>query len=219
MKKVLFVAGCLFGMSAMAGEAAPAPTPVKPGTSVQNDTKQQQGQHQSSDSTAMAVGGGGGQGGAAINAGNNQYVVFNSPEEQTSHTNVHYSGSQKIHNVPSVGGPPLTSSNDTCMGSTSGSVNVAGFGGSYGTTWTDENCVMLKNSREMWNMGFRAAALARMCMDGMNREAFELTDLECPQAKKERETSQARTAVNANVEEPGLTDPIARRRLGYKPLQ
>lgn len=215
-KNLLIVAGCLFGMSAMAGEAAPAPTPVKPGTSVQNSAKQQQGQQQSSDSTAVAIGGGGGAGGAAINAGNNQYVVFNSPEEQTSHTNVHYSGSQTVRNVPSVGGPPLTASNDTCMGSTSGSVNVAGFGGSYGTTWTDENCVMLKNSREMWNMGFRAAALARMCMDGMNREAFELTDLECPQAKKEREQNIARPVSKA--EHPEYTDPYVRQRLGLKPL-
>jgi len=43
---------------------------------------------------------------------------------------------------------------------------------------------MLKNSRELWNMGMKSAALARMCMDKKNREALELTGFVCPQAKK-----------------------------------
>lgn len=211
MKKVFsIVAGCLFVAGAMAGELQQAPRPVQAGI----ESQVQQQQQQSSDSAAVAVGGGGGGGGAAINAGNNQYVIFNSPEEQRSY--VEYGGTQTLKNVPSVGGPPLTTSNDTCMGSSSGSVNVAGFGGSYGTTWTDENCVMLKNSREMWNMGFRAAALARMCMDSMNREAFELTDMECPQARREK---QAGAAPAVKVVKPEYTDPIIRERLGLPPLK
>lgn len=39
---------------------------------------------------------------------------------------------------------------------------------------------MLKNAREMWNMGFRGAALARMCMDTRNRSALEATGIACP---------------------------------------
>lgn len=93
---------------------------------------------------------------------------------------------QRIENVPSVDGPPLTSSNDTCMGSISGSVNFAGFGAGAGRTIIDENCVMLKNSRELWNMGMRSAALARMCMDNKNREALEMTGFVCPQTIRDR---------------------------------
>lgn len=76
--------------------------------------------------------------------------------------------------------PPLTSSNDTCMGSTSVGASAVSFGFSAGSTWTDENCVMLKNAREIWNMGFKGAALARLCMDKLNKEALETTGIMCP---------------------------------------
>lgn len=127
----------------------------------------------------------------------------------------------KLRNVPSVSGPPLVSSNDTCMGSSSGSLNVAGFGVGAGTTWTDTNCKMLKNSRELWNMGMKAAALALMCTDPANREALELTDFECPQTKREREAGKTAAAPAG---EPTMasgeryTDPIVRARLGLPPL-
>lgn len=101
-----------------------------------------------------------------------------------------YSGTQTIKNVPNVNGPPLTTSNDTCMGSWSAGVGVAGFGVSGGSTVIDANCVMLKNSREFWNMGLKGAAIARMCMDAKNREALELTDFACPQTERENAIKQ-----------------------------
>lgn len=116
----------------------------------------------------------------ATNSGVNQEINFNSPEKQ----HVEYSGTQTIKNVPSMNAPSLASSNDTCMGSTSGGVAVAGFGLSLGSTWTDKNCTMLKNSRELWNMGMKAASLARMCMDDLNKEALELTGFVCPTKKE-----------------------------------
>lgn len=123
-------------------------------------------------------------------------------------------GTQKIKNTPSVGGPPLTSSNDTCMGSSSGSANGPGFGLSIGTTWTDSNCVMLKNGRELWNMGMKGAAIARLCMDKDNREALEMTGTECPQTTKAKEKANTR----ATAEQQQYTDPIVRDRLGLAPL-
>lgn len=128
----------------------------------------------------------------ASNSGNTQSIIFTSPGESTTtvrheggtRQEVVSSGTARIKNVPSVGGPSLASSNDTCMGSVSGSLNVAGFGGSLGKTYKDDNCVMLKNSRELWNMGMRAAALARMCMDADNRDALEMTGFKCPQTEK-----------------------------------
>ena len=122
------------------------------------------------------------------------------------------SRSQTIKNVPSVNGPPLVSSNDTCMGSASGSVNGPGFGIGIGKTYKDDNCVMLKNSRELWNMGMKAAAMALMCTDAANREALELTGYVCPQTKRDqdRKTSAAPTEQ--------YTDPIVRARLGLPEL-
>lgn len=86
----------------------------------------------------------------------------------------------KIRNTPSMFSPPLVSSNDTCMGSTSGSVAAPGLGIGFGTAWVDENCKMLKNSQALWNMGYRAASIALMCNDDKIKQALEITGYICP---------------------------------------
>ena len=107
---------------------------------------------------------------------------LNSTVSGTSKNIVEYSGTYTLKNVPSVGGPNLTTSNDTCMGSSSGSANGPGFGVSFGTTWTDEHCKRLKMSRELWNKGMKAASLAMDCMDPAARVALEITGSKCPQS-------------------------------------
>lgn len=114
----------------------------------------------------------------AASSSNQQNVNITNPSDVTQR--ITYSGTQTIRNVPNTTGIPLTSSNDTCMGSTSGSVAAPGIGLGFGTTWTDENCKMLKNSRELWNMGLKAAALALLCTDPRNKAAMEATGYECP---------------------------------------
>jgi len=121
----------------------------------------------------------------ASNLGNSQNITFTSPSEVHSVTTI--DGTQTIKNVPSVSGPPLTTSNDTCMGSSSGSANAPGIGISIGSTWTDKNCKMLKNARELWNMGMKGAAMALMCKDPDNREALELTGYVCPSASTKKD--------------------------------
>ena len=145
--------------------------------------------------------------------GNNQAVVFSNPAEVTTNSNVttnstsnntnniitsgtstnivDYKGEYTIKNVPSVSGPQLTTSNDTCMGSSSGSANGPGFGISFGTTWTDEQCKRLKMSRELWNKGMKAASLAIDCMDAGAREALEMTGTKCPQSMTAEERRAA----------------------------
>jgi len=76
----------------------------------------------------------------------------------------------------------LGSADDTCMGSSSGAGQGTGFGFSLGSTWTDENCKMLKNARELKSHGHHAAAKARLCMDNDNALAFELAGEPCPRA-------------------------------------
>lgn len=125
---------------------------------------------------------------------NSQHV----PEVQTINTNSnvsnHQSGTATLKTVPAVYAPALTSSNDTCMGSSSFGAAGVGFGLTIGTTWTDANCVMLKNSREMFNMGMQDASFARLCMDPLNREAIELAGRVCPQTKKEEAAKAAAVA-------------------------
>ena len=66
------------------------------------------------------------------------------------------------------------------MGSTTMGGAGPGFGVSFGTTWTDNNCKMLKNARELHNMGMRAAALTLLCRgDEAIREALEVTGYTC----------------------------------------
>lgn len=86
----------------------------------------------------------------------------------------------------------LTSSNDTCMGSTGIGGQGMTFGFSVGTTWTDNNCIMLKNSREMKNQGHDKAAKARLCMDEDNAIAFELAGTPCPRKLKSTQNAVAK---------------------------
>lgn len=121
---------------------------------------------------------------ATAQQGNEQNINFITPGVTESTQRVKYSGTQTIKNTPSVSGPPLTTSNDTCMGSTSGSVNIAGLGIGGGSTWTDTNCKRLKNARELWNMGMKAASMALLCKDADNKEALEATGFDCSFDKK-----------------------------------
>lgn len=85
----------------------------------------------------------------------------------------------------------LTTSNDTCMGSTGLGVQGMQFGFSIGSTWTDSNCIMLKNSRELKMQGHNKAAKARLCMDSDNAMAFELAGEPCPRALKSTQNAIA----------------------------
>lgn len=108
--------------------------------------------------------------------------------------------------VSSAIAPALAGSNDTCMGSSSLGGSAVAFSFSIGSTWVDQNCVMLKNSREMWNMGFKGAALARLCMDSLNKEALEATGIKCPQRGRAAVSTGARTSV---VDESAWLQPTS----------
>src|ERR1017187_8372150 len=117
MKKTILALALAVSMSAFAVDGN---TGLQMLTSLSNN--QQQQQQQSSIS-------------AAQNAGNAQTVNYITPAQPaTTTTNVNYSGDYTIKNVPSVNGPNLITSNDTCMGSTSGSLNFAGIGIGGGST-------------------------------------------------------------------------------------
>ncbi|VAW59059.1 hypothetical protein MNBD_GAMMA08-739 [hydrothermal vent metagenome] len=59
--------------------------------------------------------------------------------------------------------PALTTSNDTCMGSTSAGAQGLLLGISFGTTWTDDDCITRKDARFVHNAGHRIVALSLMC--------------------------------------------------------
>ena len=150
---------------------------------------------------------------AGLNGSNNFTIEAASIPTATRadvYQHIDSSGTTTLKNTPSVSGPQLTTSNDTCMGSTSGSANVAGIGVGFGTTWTDEHCKRLKASRELWNKGYRAASLAVDCMDPNMKVALELTMTKCPQSMTDEERVTAFTPpVAAQVVRPVSTAPVA----------
>lgn len=104
----------------------------------------------------------------------------------------------------------LTTSNDTCMGSSGVGGQGMSFGFSVGTTWTDSNCILLKNSRELRAQGFSNAAKARLCMDDDNAMAFELAGNPCPQALSSAQTARAKVGEwNAQYASAGTVTPAA----------
>jgi len=70
---------------------------------------------------------------------------------------------------PDAIAPSLTSGNDVCMGSISGSASggngIIGIGIGFGKTYTDENCVRLKNANALLQMGHKGAALALLALN------------------------------------------------------
>lgn len=171
--------------------------------------------------------------------GNTQAVNFNSntPADTTTRSTlnsnqninntgattntVDYRGSYTVKNVPSVNGPNLTTSNDTCMGSTSASANGPGVGISFGTTWTDEHCKRLKMSRELWNKGMKAASLAMDCMDSAAMAALEMTGTKCPQSMtaEERVSAFGPYASPANAAAQVVGQPVAAMTPPMAPMQ
>lgn len=71
--------------------------------------------------------------------------------------------------APDALAPSLTSGNDVCMGSISvggsGSTGIIGFGLAIGKTYTDDNCVRLKNANALLQMGHKDAALALLALN------------------------------------------------------
>lgn len=177
MKKVIVASLCVFSMSAYASGWSTGS--VEPRTVSLPGAQQQQSQSTNQTSTSQANS----SIGQGSNIGNN---VFNTHNE-----------APRIPVATAVA-PAIVSSNDTCMGSSSAGISTVSIGISLGTTWKDDNCVMLKNSRELWNMGLRNAAVARMCMDDLNNDALAVTGIICPdfaahRASKNKPNTVART--------------------------
>jgi len=117
-------------------------------------------------------------GAVAINRGNggNNQLTINNPANTTatvnstvsgtttSNINSRVSGTQTIKSAPSMVAPGLTAAGlETCLGSASGTVSAVGFGIGGGSTYKDEDCTARLDSRTLFAMGLKAAAVARLC--------------------------------------------------------
>lgn len=151
------------------------------------------------------------------NSGGNTMV--GGANSNTSNTNVTVEGdkvtyeAQKRDPVSTAYSAPLTTSNGTCMGSTSAGAQGVGFGVSFGSTWTDTSCDLRYDAEALRAAGLHGAARERLCQKPEIAKAMEAAGTPC------KSTKTAKSAGSVQVaEKVEYTDPIVRARLGLSPL-
>ena len=70
--------------------------------------------------------------------------------------------------------------NDLCTVGASGAVQTQILGISIGSTFTEENCLRLKKSKVLFDMGMKVAAVSVMCQDQQVFDAMMNAGTPCP---------------------------------------
>lgn len=70
--------------------------------------------------------------------------------------------------------------NDLCTIGVAGAVQTQILGISAGKTFTEENCIRLKNAKVMYDMGMKVAAVSIMCQDPKVFDAMMHAGTPCP---------------------------------------
>ena len=73
-----------------------------------------------------------------------------------------------------------TSNSDLCTFGVAGAVQTQILGISTGTQFTDDNCERLKNSKTLYDMGMKVAAVSLMCQDERVFTAMMNAGTPCP---------------------------------------
>jgi hypothetical protein len=72
------------------------------------------------------------------------------------------------------------SNSDLCTIGVAGAVQTQILGISAGTTFTEENCIRLKNAKTLYDMGMKVAAVSVMCQDTKVFDAMMHAGTPCP---------------------------------------
>lgn len=72
------------------------------------------------------------------------------------------------------------SNSDLCTIGVAGAVQTQILGISAGTTFTEENCIRLKNAKTLYDMGMKVAAVSVMCQDQRVFDAMMHAGTPCP---------------------------------------
>ena len=105
--------------------------------------------------------------------------------ESTSNSTVTTNGSMETtvkSPPPSAISPQFSSGNnsDLCTIGVAGAVQTQILGISAGTTFTEENCIRLKNAKTLYDMGMKVAAVSVMCQDTAVFDAMMMAGTPCP---------------------------------------
>lgn len=72
------------------------------------------------------------------------------------------------------------SNSDLCTIGVAGAVQTQILGISAGTTFTENNCIRLKNAKTLYDMGMKVAAVSVMCQDPKVFDAMRHAGTPCP---------------------------------------
>lgn len=118
----------------------------------------QAGSASQSASGALSVSGGGTAVGGAGGTGVANLSVGGSPVTISSQ------GSDLGKSIPTAIAPALTTTlSETCLGSATGSMALSGFGGTFGKTYRDDDCIARLHARELRSMGMQDMAMEVLC--------------------------------------------------------
>ena len=116
---------------------------------------------------------------------------------------------------PSAISPQFSGGNnsDLCTIGVAGAVQTQILGISAGTTFTEENCIRLKNAKTLYDMGMKVAAVSVMCQDRKVFDAMMNAGTPCPyngligdEAKMAWEAHTDKTPVEGETDEPTAED-------------
>ena len=102
---------------------------------------------------------------------------------------------------------------DLCTIGATGAVQTQILGISVGSTFTEENCIRLKNAKTLYDMGMKVAAVSVMCQDRKVFDAMMNAGTPCPyngligdEAKAAWEAHTDKTPVEGETDEPTAED-------------
>ena len=135
-----------------------------------------------------------------INTNNNTSTSQN-VNTSTSTSNATQKVTQRIKTAPpSAVAPSIMSySQDLCTTGASSAVQTQFFGISSGRSVRDENCERLKNSKALYDMGMKVAAVALLCQNEKVFRAMEQSGSPCPY--KGKIGAEAQKAWDENPED------------------
>ena len=116
---------------------------------------------------------------------------------------------------PSAIAPQFSAGNnsDLCTIGATGAVQTQILGISVGSTFTEENCIRLKNAKTLYDMGMKVAAVSVMCQDKKVFDAMMHAGTPCPydglignEAKAAWQTHTDKTPQEGVDDEPTAED-------------
>lgn len=137
----------------------------------------------------------------------------NTPESNNASQSVSIHNPRQVASAANVTIMPTA----VCSGSTAAGAQGASFGLSFGTSWTDNNCMLLEQVRTtVVILDQPDVAKEMMCAIDAYREARIRLGKPCKQGPAAKAAKEAEGQRIMKADE--YTDPIVRHRLGLPPL-